>query len=570
MGEDRTDGKKIRYFYDAQGICGFGYTKDGKTKYYKYVKDLFGNVIMLMTASGEPLVKYEYDTFGTPTAYVCVAKRWFGKNANVTFESAEVRKELWDEPWEIAEINPYRWKSFYYDTESGYYYVSGRYYSPEAGIYLDVEDPEEITENAGITGGLDRNAITLDNYFEIEANSFDIFTQDKLTPDITYDPNENISWWERNWLSVLLIGIQLIVGILLCFIPCAQGVGIQMIIGAVMGAISLAVAEANPGAGKVLGGLGTISVGASAISTGISMFGCGPVGWILGVISIGVGVATVAIGANEVVNGVTGVNYLREWTGMSQETYDALYLGLNIASTVCTIAGQAVRHFKGCRCFIAGTLVLTAEGYKKIEDIQVGDMVLAYDEQTGEQCYKPVLQLFRNESKDWTSVTVSGGEEIISTPGHKYYLPATKQWVAAEDLKKGTKVLLSDGSYGIVEAVKPIHYDKPQTTYNFEVADVHTYYVGNGVLVHNMNGQPCGKITNKEATKVAKDLGYEPTNYTSKNGAKIFTNGKNYISADVTSHNGGFWKMADSVKEINSKTTRLGTYDKWLKIRIGD
>ena len=121
--------------------------------------------------------------------------------------------------------------------------------------------------------------------------------------------------------------------------------------------------------------------------------------------------------------------------------------------------------------------------------------------------------------------------------------------------------MLSDGSYGIVEAVKPIHYDKPQTTYNFEVADVHTYYVGNGVLVHNMNGQPCGKITNKEATKVAKDLGYEPTNYTSKNGAKIFTNGKNYISADVTSHNGGFWKMADSVKEINSKTTRLGTYD---------
>ena len=252
LGEDRTDGKKIRYFYDAQGICGFGYTKDGKTKYYKYVKDLFGNVIMLMTASGEPLVKYEYDTFGTPTAYVCVAKRWFGKNANVTFESAEVRKELWDEPWEIAEINPYRWKSFYYDTESGYYYVSGRYYSPEAGIYLDVEDPEEITENAGITGGLDRNAITLDNYFEIEANSFDIFTQDKLTPDITYDPNENISWWERNWLSVLLIGIQLIVGILLCFIPCAQGIGIQMIFGAIMGGLSMLALEINSGASKVL------------------------------------------------------------------------------------------------------------------------------------------------------------------------------------------------------------------------------------------------------------------------------------------------------------------------------
>ena len=62
--------------------------------------------------------------------------------------------------------------------------------------------------------------------------------------------------------------------------------------------------------------------------------------------------------------------------------------------------------------------------------------------------------------------------------------------MGAEDLKVGVKVLLSDGSYGIIEAVRAIHYDVPQTTYNFEVADFHTYYVGNGVLVHNQN---CGK-----------------------------------------------------------------------------
>lgn len=80
----------------------------------------------------------------------------------------------------------------------------------------------------------------------------------------------------------------------------------------------------------------------------------------------------------------------------------------------------------------------------------------------------------------------------MSTPGHKYFLPETKEWIAAESLKIGTKVLLSDGSYGIIANVREIHYDEAQTTYNFEVADVHTYYVGNGVLVHNMNGQPCG------------------------------------------------------------------------------
>ena len=80
-------------------------------------------------------------------------------------------------------------------------------------------------------------------------------------------------------------------------------------------------------------------------------------------------------------------------------------------------------------------------------------------------------------------------------------MPETKKWVSAEDLKVGVKVLLSDGCYGIIEAVRAIHYDKPQTTYNFEVADFHTYYVGNGVLVHNQN---CNTQRGLERQKQAK------------------------------------------------------------------
>ena len=107
------------------------------------------------------------------------------------------------------------------------------------------------------------------------------------------------------------------------------------------------------------------------------------------------------------------------------------------------------------QCFIAGTLVacLDEEGNeitKPIEDIKVGDKVLAYDEKTGENTYKPVLHLFRNKSEEWRGVTVNG-EEIISTPGHKYYLPNTKAWVSAEELEVGINVLLSNGEYGIIE-----------------------------------------------------------------------------------------------------------------------
>ena len=78
-------------------------------------------------------------------------------------------------------------------------------------------------------------------------------------------------------------------------------------------------------------------------------------------------------------------------------------------------------------CFAAGTLVATRAGLKPIEDIEVGDEVLAYDEETGEQAYKPVVQLFRNTTEEWCTVSVKpeiGQEfEIVSTPGHKYYVP---------------------------------------------------------------------------------------------------------------------------------------------------
>ena len=43
------------------------------------------------------------------------------------------------------------------------------------------------------------------------------------------------------------------------------------------------------------------------------------------------------------------------------------------------------------QCFVAGTLIHTKDGLKAIEDIQIGDLVLSKDDQTGEVAYKPVV-----------------------------------------------------------------------------------------------------------------------------------------------------------------------------------
>lgn len=71
--------------------------------------------------------------------------------------------------------------------------------------------------------------------------------------------------------------------------------------------------------------------------------------------------------------------------------------------------------------------------------------------------------------------------------------------------------MLSDGTYAIIEAIDVEVLKSPETTYNLEVEDFHTYYVSDSnVLVHNRceyfeatrteNGVKRGRqITKKEA-----------------------------------------------------------------------
>ncbi|MFU2206331.1 LysM peptidoglycan-binding domain-containing protein, partial [Streptococcus pluranimalium] len=73
-------------------------------------------------------------------------------------------------------------------------------------------------------------------------------------------------------------------------------------------------------------------------------------------------------------------------------------------------------------------------------------------------------------------------------------------------------------------------------------------------------------MINKEAEKLAKELGYDKTNEFSS-GRPIFKNKKKnpkFITPDNTKHKGGVWKGADKIKDLKNKTSRKGTYDKDL------
>ena len=246
-------------------------------------------------------------------------------------------------------------------------------------------------------------------------------------------------------------------------------------------------------------------------------------------------------------------------------------LSVGISSGVMAGSMKYVSQELGLvQCFVSGTIVSTASCTKNIEDIQVGDKVWATNPETGETALKEVTQLFRGQTDEWVHV-FAGEEEIVCTPGHPFYLPE-KGWINAGDLRVGDMLVTLEGSSIIIERIYREQLETPETTYNFEVEDFHTYYVGDQeFLVHNK----CDKLkTNKEASEAAESLGYKKVHGES-HGKAIFKNPKasrelRYITPDVDSHSGGIWKAAEKIDDLFSKNRRSGTYNLDLTIRIGD
>ena len=142
-------------------------------------------------------------------------------------------------------------------------------------------------------------------------------------------------------------------------------------------------------------------------------------------------------------------------------------------------------------CFTKGTLVLTVDGYKAIENIAIGDSVWAYSDTLGLTKKQKVIQVFRNET-DKYFVIKFGGRKIEATLEHPFFVE--NKWVTAQDLKVGDKLTTFDKKQVTVESIEFVHKNAPVYVYNFTVENYHTYYVSAGnVLVHN--GEPCKAST---------------------------------------------------------------------------
>ena len=116
---EQTGTDVIWYIYDSNGeIVGFTYNE---VPYY-YLKNQQGDVYKIVEENGTLAGSYTYDPWGK--VLTCTGT--------------------------IAEINPIRYRSYYYDTETGYYYLQSRYYDPELGRFISADS--YVSTGQGILG----------------------------------------------------------------------------------------------------------------------------------------------------------------------------------------------------------------------------------------------------------------------------------------------------------------------------------------------------------------------------------------------------------------------------------
>ena len=109
--------------YDENGAPNTVYYYNGSTsatKYY-YVLNLQGDVTEIRSTSNALVAQYNYDAFGNILSI---------KDANGNNITSSTH---------IANVNPLRYRGYFYDTETGFYYLNSRYYDPATRRFISAD-----------------------------------------------------------------------------------------------------------------------------------------------------------------------------------------------------------------------------------------------------------------------------------------------------------------------------------------------------------------------------------------------------------------------------------------------
>lgn len=218
-------------------------------------------------------------------------------------------------------------------------------------------------------------------------------------------------------------------------------------------------------------------------------------------------------------------------------------------------------------CFTADTLVYTSNGYKEIQNINIGDMVLTHT-----NTYKKIIDIMRNYSNDIYNVWASSSLPITTTGNHPFYVRKRQnkrlrkykdgidttvrtyiepEWINVSDINKGDLVGYSVNSSSIV----PIHKEYSLDFYNNDLWWIIGRYLGDGWITSMLRDKKthfyneeylvicCAHDEKEEITNVLDKLNYKYTIQNRRTADRIYIHNKdllNYLKSFGKYANGKF------------------------------
>ena len=174
------------YIYDELGLpIGIKYRSSTTSsyEYFFFEKNLQGDIVAIYNDSGTKIASYVYDAWGNFTKT---------QTSGVTYSTADSY---------VYNNNPFTYRGYYYDSETGLYYLQTRYYDASIGRFINADG-----EMSGVGGNL---------------IGYNLYAYGFNNPISMYDPTGEWPW--LNWIVDFVVNI---VDAILCSIETQVGVGI--------------------------------------------------------------------------------------------------------------------------------------------------------------------------------------------------------------------------------------------------------------------------------------------------------------------------------------------------------
>ena len=336
----QSDGTNtLGFIYDNSGLSGVKHND----KEYIYSKDIQGNIISILDKSGREVVQYKYDAWG-----------------NVITEVIDEAHAA------IAELNPFRYRSYYYDTETNLYYLNTRYYDPEVGRFISQDDvsyldPEHI-------------------------NGLNLFAYCGNNPVMGYDPDG--TWdWGKFWKTFAVVAAAVVAIAIIATVTVATGgTALPVLVGAGIGALT----SCGMSIITQLGSTGTIDIGQLFVDIAI-----GSVMGAFGGSAIGVVGMTIAGGATGFVGSV-----VNDWVAGENINWVGAFVNGAVGAFFGFLSGGGAQH--------GNNLTLKSKLTDRKVKIAKGKKLTGINRQIAAETKKLTKVAIRNLMPDkWTGLSLS-------------------------------------------------------------------------------------------------------------------------------------------------------------------